>query len=383
MLSDNDKEPSDAGPSDIIALQSLYTSNDSDAGVTPVSNSNINATDIEIKDTAVEIENNTDAEKAADETASVHLLLRDDREARPIVFSSTFAEVVFAGTLSFIPMMNAGNQGALQLALPHVAASFNIDGSQLSWTITSYSLVAGSVLLLMARLADIVGRKRTLVIAISWYTILSLVMGFIKSHIPFDVVRGLQAIGGAAAPPAAVGIIGILYSPSRRKNMVMATYAAGAPVGYIFGVIASGVCTQYLGWRAVLFFFAILYAVVGALVMYLVPSDKVLFEMSNQIVKAAGGTGFESVERDWRTCLKMLRSLDYVGAGMSIGGLTCFVFALSESSAAPKGWGTPYIIVLFVIGIAIMAGFVAWEMYVDEPLMPMYIWRFPGFALVS
>ncbi|KAK7205480.1 major facilitator superfamily-domain-containing protein [Myxozyma melibiosi] len=322
------------------------------------------------------------AEEIEDQgAASVNRLIVDDREARPPVFRSLFSECVFALTLSFVPMMNAGNQGALQLALPHVAMTFNIDGSQLSWTITSYSLVAGSMLLLMARLADILGRKRTLVIAVGWYTVLSLIMGFVKSHIPFDVLRGLQAIGGAAAPPAAVGIIGVLYPPSKRKNRVMATYAAGAPVGYVFGVIASGISTQYLGWRAVLFFFAILYAIVGTLIVLLVPSDKMLYELSNQIVKAAGGTNFVAVERDWRTCLKLLRKLDLAGAGLSIAGLTCIVFALSESSAASNGWATPYIIVLLIVGVLICVVFVYWENFVDEPLMPMYIWKFPGFAL--
>jgi MFS family permease len=49
---------------------------------------------------------------------------------------------------------------AVNVALPDLAKDLNIAGGDLGWTITSYSLVFGSLLLLGGRAADLLGRRR-------------------------------------------------------------------------------------------------------------------------------------------------------------------------------------------------------------------------------
>src|SRR3954466_13239752 len=49
---------------------------------------------------------------------------------------------------------------AVNIALPSLAADLDLRGSTVSWTITSYSLIFGSLLLLGGRAADLVGRRR-------------------------------------------------------------------------------------------------------------------------------------------------------------------------------------------------------------------------------
>ena len=41
---------------------------------------------------------------------------------------------------------------AVNIALPHIATDLRMSGSSISWTITSYSLIFGSLLLLTGRL---------------------------------------------------------------------------------------------------------------------------------------------------------------------------------------------------------------------------------------
>ncbi|KAK9455084.1 major facilitator superfamily-domain-containing protein [Dipodascopsis uninucleata] len=301
-------------------------------------------------------------------------------ELRPLVFKSTLHEVICIIVLTLGPCMNAMNQGGLNLALPHVSEYFHIDGSQLSWTINSYSLVTGSTILVMARLSDILGRKRSLVCAFGFYALMSLIQGFMHNAVAFDTLRGIQALGGAAGPTAGAGMIGLFYRPGKRRNRAMACFAAGAPVGFVFGITVSGICTQFISWKAFVFFLAIIYGIFSVIAYFTLPSDELSLKIANAISRAIGGKEMP-VNRDWRTSLKLVAQIDYIGAALSIVGIGLFVFALSGSSGASDGWKTPYIIVLLIVGIVIIALFVVWENYAKDPIMPMFIWKYPGFAL--
>src|SRR6059058_4614394 len=52
---------------------------------------------------------------------------------------------------------------AVNIALPHIATDLQLSGSSISWTITSYSLIFGSLLLFGGRAADLLGRRRMFV----------------------------------------------------------------------------------------------------------------------------------------------------------------------------------------------------------------------------
>src|SRR5436190_16002437 len=48
---------------------------------------------------------------------------------------------------------------AVNIAMPNLARDLHISGATISWTITAYSLVFGSLLLLGGRAADLLGRR--------------------------------------------------------------------------------------------------------------------------------------------------------------------------------------------------------------------------------
>src|SRR3954447_12673722 len=63
---------------------------------------------------------------------------------------------------------------AVNVALPDMAKDLGISGGDIGWTITSYSLIFGSLLLLGGRAADLLGRRRTFLAGLSVFTISSL-----------------------------------------------------------------------------------------------------------------------------------------------------------------------------------------------------------------
>jgi hypothetical protein len=63
---------------------------------------------------------------------------------------------------------------AVNVALPDLAKDLGISNGQLSWTITSYSLLFGSLLLLGGRAADLLGRRRVFLAGLGVFTAASL-----------------------------------------------------------------------------------------------------------------------------------------------------------------------------------------------------------------
>src|SRR5689334_8006937 len=63
---------------------------------------------------------------------------------------------------------------AVNVALPDLAKDLDISGGDMGWTITSYSLVFGSLLLLGGRAADLLGRRRVFLTGLGMFTVASL-----------------------------------------------------------------------------------------------------------------------------------------------------------------------------------------------------------------
>src|SRR6476469_3025084 len=63
---------------------------------------------------------------------------------------------------------------AVNVALPDLARDLDIAPANIGWTITSYSLIFGSLLLLGGRAADLLGRRRVFLTGLTIFTAASL-----------------------------------------------------------------------------------------------------------------------------------------------------------------------------------------------------------------
>jgi hypothetical protein len=53
------------------------------------------------------------------------------------------------------------------------------------------------------------------------------------------------------------------------------------------------------------------------------------------------------------------------------------------ASDAPQGWKTPYVIVLLILGILLIAAFVVWEIKYPYSIIDMTVFKDRDFSLVS
>src|SRR5215471_19935137 len=96
---------------------------------------------------------------------------------------------------------------AVNIALPHIATDLHLSGSNISWAITSYSLIFGSLLLFGGRAADLLGRRRMFLTGLGVFTASSLASAMAGSAGTLFAARAGQGLGAAILSPAALSII--------------------------------------------------------------------------------------------------------------------------------------------------------------------------------
>src|SRR5829696_3789777 len=92
---------------------------------------------------------------------------------------------------------------AVNIALPSLAADLNLTGASISWTITSYSLIFGSLLLFGGRAADLLGRRRMFLTGLGIFTASSFASALAGTAEALFAARAGQGLGAALLSPAA------------------------------------------------------------------------------------------------------------------------------------------------------------------------------------
>ena len=104
---------------------------------------------------------------------------------------------------------------AVNVAMPDIAKGLDIAGGDIGWTITSYSLIFGSLLLLGGRAADLLGRRRMFLSGLGVFTA-SLASALAGSAATLFAARAGQGLGAALLSPAALSILMTTFPQGRR-----------------------------------------------------------------------------------------------------------------------------------------------------------------------
>jgi EmrB/QacA subfamily drug resistance transporter len=236
----------------------------------------------------------------------------------------------------------------VNVALPSIGRALHFSPGGLQWTVTTYLLFTGGLMLLGGRAADLLGRRRMFLTGLAIFTAASLASGLAPSAGLLIAARGAQGLGAALLSPAALAIITATYTGAQRAA-ALATWGALGSGGAAVGVLAGGVLTGAFGWRAVFLVNVPIGLAAGLASRHAIP-----------VTPASLRAG-----RD--------RRLDLPGAALATAGLVVLVFALAGT--ASHGWASVRTVVLLVAGIFLLGSFAAAERRATQPLLPPQMWR--------
>src|SRR6266851_7353409 len=155
----------------------------------------------------------------------------------------------------------------VNVALPTIGRKLHFSESNLQWVVTAYSLTFGGFLLLGGRAADLLGRRRIMMIGLGLFTAASLGAGLANSDGFLIAMRGLQGLGAAVVLPAALSIVMKMFSEGAERNKALGLWGGIGAAGATIGLITGGLLTRYAGWQYIFF----LNVPIGAAALLLTP----------------------------------------------------------------------------------------------------------------
>lgn len=272
---------------------------------------------------------------------------------RPPTFKTSWSELGFVFSILMSQILTEYFVSGFNIILPALIKDLGIPQSSSVWPATAFSLVIASTLLVFGRLGDMYGGYPVYLSGLSWLVVWSIVCGFSTNPLMMDLCRALQGLGPAAFLPTGVMLMGTVYRPGPRKNLVFALYGTFAVLGFYFGIFCAGIISQFIRWGW--------YFWVGAFLTFVVLVTSAIF-----------------IPNDAKERRKNGITMDWLGSVAIVSGIVLVVFAITESAHATHGWRTPYIPTLFCVGCLVLFVAVYIEGWVAEmPLLPADIFTTP------
>src|SRR3954467_6149143 len=232
------------------------------------------------------------------------------------------------------------------IALPSIEKDLHLSTSTLQWVVSGYVLGYGGLLLLGGRTADLLGRRKTLLVALSGFTFASPLGGLVDDGTLLVVPRLLRGAAAAFTAPAGLSIITTTFAEGPERNRALSIYTATGASGFSLGLVLGGVLTE-LGWRWT----------------FLLPVP---------IALALLAVGPRVIPHDRGVALSR-RRFDVPGAVTLTTGMLLLVRTIVE--APDQGWASAQTVGAFALSAILLSLFVAIERRSPAPLVRLGILR--------
>ncbi len=241
----------------------------------------------------------------------------------------------------------------VNVALPAIRRGLHASLSGLQWSVDTYTLVIGSLLMASGSMADRFGRRRVFQIGLVMFTLGSLLCSLAWNITALVVFRGVQALGGSMLNPVALSIISNTFTEPRARARAMGVWGAVFGISLALGPVIGGLLVSDVSWRAIFWINIPIGAAAIVLTKLFVPESR-------------AGTP---------------RRFDPWGQGLVIALLASLTYGVIEGPSA--GWGSPLIVAMFVVAVVAAVALVRVESRRFQPLLEVRFFRSVPFSGAS
>jgi len=234
---------------------------------------------------------------------------------------------------------------AVNVALPSIGRQLDASLSWLQWTVSAYTVVMASLLLFSGSMADRLGRKRTLIVGLTVFSIASLLCSLAPTVELLVVFRVLQGVGASMLNPVAMSIITNTFTEPRERAQAVGVWGAVFGASMALGPILGGALVASVGWAWIFLINIPLGLAAIALTLRFVPESKA----------------------------PRPRRFDPIGQLLVIVLLASVTFGIIEAPSA--GWTSPTILATFAAAGFALLGLLRYEPRRTEPLIDLRFFR--------
>src|ERR671915_1246280 len=158
------------------------------------------------------------------------------------------------------------------VALPSIRAELGMSTSSLQWVVSAYVLGYGGFVLLGGRAADLLGRRRMLLLWLGVFIAFSGLGGLATEGWMLVLARFMTGVAAGFMAPAGLSIITTSFAAGKSRNRAVLIYSGTAAAGFSLGMVAGGLLTA-IDWRWVFFAPVLVAAAILAAAVRIIPPD--------------------------------------------------------------------------------------------------------------
>lgn len=237
-------------------------------------------------------------------------------------------------------------------SLPKIMTSLRVELYQIHWMLTAFGIARTVIIPTLGWLSGRFGPRQLYLMSLTIFC-----SGTLGSALAWDwgsllMFRVLAGIGGGLIQPLTMAIFYQIFPPSQR-GMALGFSLMGWSIGPILGSFIAGYVLEFASWRTA-YAIVVPLGILGVLLAWwLLPP----------------------LSRPER------RQLDFYG--LLTMGIAVSTLMIAFSQGNREGWGSQFILTLLVVaGVATLV-FVVLELWQEEPLVELRLFRFTPFVMAS
>nr|GLK40052.1 MFS transporter [Rhodococcus wratislaviensis] len=272
-------------------------------------------------------------------------------EARAVVAGSRTRRFLALAVICLAELLVVLDNTIVNVALPSIGVELRTSVSGLQWVVDAYTLTFAGLLLAFGNLGDRYGRRRVMVIGLIGVAVMSVAGANAETLGQVIAARAAMGVFAAAVFPATLALVINIFTDVRERALAIAAWTAMAGFAIAIGPMAGGWLLEHFSWHSVFWINVPIAVGAAAATLLLVPESRA----------------------------SVIGRMDLVGIAASITGITVLVWAIIE--APHHGWTSFVTLGAVALSIAVLIGFVLWELRTEHPILDLRLFRNRRFSL--
>ncbi|KAG0321340.1 hypothetical protein BGZ99_003958 [Dissophora globulifera] len=266
--------------------------------------------------------------------------------------------LVFLG-IGVTLFLSALDQTIVSTTLPAVAKEFS-NFADISWVGTAFLISTTAVQPVYGSMADMFGRKRTMLFASAVFLIGSALCGASQSMIMLIIARAVQGLGGSGIITLSMILVADIV-PLRERGMYQAFVSSIFAVSAVVGPLLGGAFADHVSWRWAFYINLPIGAFASVFLMYFLHMDR----------------------RKNVSLLTNLMSLDFSGIFLLVVSIVLILLGLNWGADAKYAWNSGVVLSLLIVGSALGLLFLLNEgKHAQKPIIPLRLFKSLSLVLV-